>query len=290
MMKRYLFLLFLGLAGLPTFGQQMTDYYRLPDQQSQYNRILNRYGGAYTRDRWYVALSGFVRTDRAQLDNSYNGLLGSSRVTKPGIGALVGWTYREQWAIEGGYARMPIHTEARVRNGYFAYSFPYTNDKQGIVLRARRMVLSTSGPWRRSGLWLSAGLWLIPNSGQNKGGFSLASYSYRYRQGEKPDTLRILGQTNVNAAPTGLAEVGAEYNVRLSDKFDMGFAVRKYWGLGSSLTTDVTYKASGRDPQYAQLQGTGSGMSYGVTLRYTYAVRRNLSNALDVQGKGRIKL
>jgi hypothetical protein len=293
MMKRYFVFLLVVLASLPALGQELADYYQIPDQRHQYDRLLARYGGAYTRDRWYVSLNGFVRTDRAKLDNSFNDLIGSDRVTKLGWSALIGWAYRERWAVEAGYVSSPTHTEVLVNSGVYPYTFRFSNDKQGLVLRGKRMILSTSGPWNRSGFWLTGGLWITPNINQDKGKFALSGYGYRDWRREKLDTLRLSGQTITNAVPTAMAELGVEYNVRLNNQFDMGFSVRKLWGLGSSIKTDVTYNINGREAHHAQFDGTGSGMTYGLTLRYTFALRQTLSNVLDIQGKkptGRSKI
>ena len=288
MIKHYLFCVLFGIVLLPAQGQGVVDYYRAPDHSGQYNRLLTRYGGPHIRDRWYVSLDGFVRTDRARIDNSINGLIESDRVAKVGVGAVVGWAYRERWAVEGGYARMPIHTQVLVRNGVAPLVYRYTNGRDAFVLRGKRLALSTSGPWLRSGFWLSGGMWLVPNGGQSEGHFLLEGHRYRGR-GESPDVLQLLSHTRTGTRMTTMAELGAEYNVRLSDNVDLGFSARKFWGLASSIVTDVNYSVNGTLMQQAQLQGTGTGMSYGLSLRYTVALRRNLPNALEVRGKGRIR-
>jgi hypothetical protein len=288
MRKHYLFCVLFGIAFLPVRGQGVADYYRAPDRGTQYNKVLTRYGGPHIRDRWYASLDGFVRTDRAHMDNSFNGLIESNAVTKVGVGAIIGWTSRERWAVEAGYARMPIHTQVSVRNGVTPLVYRYTNGRDAFVLRGKRLVLSTSGPWLRSGFWLSGGMWLVPNGGQSEGRFSLLGYRYRGR-GESPDTLRLLSQTRTGHRVTTMAELGAEYNVRLSDNIDLGLSVRKFWGLGSSIVTNVNYSVNRTIAQEAQLKGTGTGMSYGVSLRYTYSIRRTFPNALDVRGRGHIR-
>ena len=288
MKKHYLFCVLFGIALLPAYGQSVADYYRAPDRGHQYNRLLMRYGGPHIQNRWYVSLDGFVRTDRAQMDNSINGLIESDVVAKAGVGAVIGWAYRERWAVEGGYARMPIHTQVSIRNGSSPLVYRYTNGRDAFVLRGKRLVLSTSKPWLRSGFWLSGGLWLVPNGGQSEGRFSLLGYRYKGRN-EASDTLRLISQTRTGTRMTTMAELGAEYNVRLSNNIDLGFSARKFWGLASSITTDVNYSVNRTLMQQAQLRGTGTGMSYGVTLRYTYAIRRNFPSALEVRGKSRIR-
>lgn len=283
-MKRYLLYILFGIVALPAFGQGGMDYYRLPDRDQKYNRLLMRYGGPSVQSRWYVALDGFVRTDRAKLDNSFNELIQTDRVNKAGWGAVVGWVYRERWAVEGGYARMPIHTQVSVSNASSPLVFRYNNKGNAFVLRGKRLLLSTNKPWLRSGFWLTGGMWLVPNSGQKEGQFSLYGYRYSGRR-ETPDTLRLTSHTRANGRVTAIAEIGAEYNVRLSNALDLGVSVRKLWGLANALTTDVTYSVNRAAIQQAQLQGSGTGMSYGVTLRYTYSINRKLANVMDVQGK-----
>ncbi|GAB3734419.1 hypothetical protein [Spirosoma lituiforme] len=297
MMKRYFLYVLLGCAVLPVYGQGITDYYRLPERSQQYNRLLTRYGGPYIKSRWYASLEGFVRTDRARLDNSFDGLIQSDLVGKASWGGVVGWMYRERWAFEAGYARMPIHTQVSVINASYPLAFRYNSKQNAFVIRGKRLIVSTSKPWLRSGFWLSGGMWVVPNSGQREGRFSLLGYRYDGRR-ETPDTLRLTSETHANANMTALAELGLEYNIRLSSAIDLGFAVRKFWGLSDALTTDVTYAVNTPNTQFgnsvagsrtsvqtAQLLGDGSGMSYGFTLRYTYATRRHLSNALEVRGK-----
>lgn len=285
-MKRYLLFVLLGLAVLPVCGQGVTDYYQAPDRGHNYNRLLTRYGGPAIQNRWYVALDGFIRTDRAQLDNSFNGLIESNRVTQAGWGAVLGWMHRERWAVEAGYARMPVHTQVSVVNAISPLSFRYTNNQSAFVLRGKRLILSTSKPWLRSGFWLSGGLWGVPNSGQKEGDFLLSGSQYQNVR-EIRASVQLAGHTYTNAQLSTLAEVGAEYNVRLSRAVDLGFSVRKFFGFSNSITTDVSYVVNKTAVQQARLQGDGTGMSFGTTLRYTFSTSRKLTNVLEVQGKNR---
>ena len=207
-------------------------------------------------------------------------------MTKAGWAALIGWSHRERWAVEAGYARMPVHTQVSVVNTSSPISFRYTNAHNAFVLRGKRLVLSTSKPWLRSGLWLSGGMWVVPNAGQQEGNFAISGYRYEnVRETRAP--VRLMGHTYTNAQPSALAEVGAEYTVRLSADFDLGLSVRRYFGLSNSITTDVTY-VNQTGVQQTQLQGAGTGMSYGTTLRYTWHTRRKATNVLNVQGKSRL--
>lgn len=287
-MKRYVLYVLLGFAAFPACGQGLTDYYRLPNRGYQYDRLLLRYGGPTVRDRWYVALDGFLTTNRAQIDNSLDGLIRSDRVAKLSLGGVIGWSYRERWAVEAGYARLPIQTQVSIRNGINPLTYRYQGIGDGFVLRGKRLVFSTSGPWLRSGFWLSGGMWLVPNSGRQEGKFNL--YGLRYRgRGEMPDTLRLISNTTAASRPTAVAEAGAEYNVRISNAVDLGFSVRRRWGLSDALTTDVRYTVNQSISEQAQVISRGSGMTYGLTLRYTLALRRNLPDVMDVQGKQRIR-
>ena len=283
-MKRYLLYVLLSLVVLPACGQGVTDYYRAPEKSQQYKRLLTRYGGPQIRDRWYVAFDSFVKTDRAQLDNSFNGLLQSDLVSKVGWGVMLGWSYRERWMVEGGYTRMPIHTQMSVNNTNPPLSFRSTDNRSAFVLRGKRLLVSTSKPWLRSGFWLSGGMWVVPNSREQISNFSVTGYKYQDRW-EAPESFQLNSQTYTNPKMTTLAELGVEYNVRLSNAFDLGISARKLWGLTNVVTTDVVYIAKRTSAQQAQLQGAGTGMTFGATLRYTYATRRNASNALNVQGK-----
>ena len=289
MMKNYLLYILISLAVLPASGQGVTDYYRVSQNRQQYNRLLSRYGGPQIRDRWYVALDGFIKTDRAQLDNNYNGLIENNAVGKARWGVTVGWSHREKWAVEGSYTQMPIHTQLAISQTNPPVMARYTSERNAFTIRAKRLILSTSKPWLRSGFWVSSGLWMLPGNNQPMDSFSASGFRYQ-SQWETHEPFRLTSQTTVQSQTAALAEVGVEYNVRLSNAFDLGMSVRKIWGLTDVVMTNVTYTAVREVPQVAQLKGAGSGMSYGVTLRYSFSTQRNQANVLNVQGKSRLGL
>lgn len=286
MMKHYVLYLLIGLVAVPACGQGVTDYYQLPQKSQQYKRLLYRYGGPQVRDRWYVSLDGFIKTDRAQLNTSHEGVIESNLVGKASWGVMLGWSHREKWAVEGGYAQMPIHTQVSVSNTTPPLSFRSTDNRSAFMLRAKRLILSTSKPWLRSGFWVSGGMWVLPANGQQTERFSVNSYRYQ-GQWEAHEPFQLTTQTVTHAQTAALAELGVEYNVRLTNAFDLGISARKFWGLTNTVTTDVAYIANRTLPQLAQLQGAGSGMSYGLTLRYSFSILRNPGKVLDMQGKRR---
>lgn len=286
-MKRYFLSILFGIVLLPAVGQGVTDYYRLPEKSQQYKRLVNRYGGPQIKDRWYVALDGFVRTDRAQLDNPHDGLIESDLVGKAGWGATLGYVFRERWAIEGSYARMPIHTQIAISHTSPPVSIRTTSYRDAFMLRGKWLMLSTSKPWLKSGFWVSGGAGVLPIAAPQQENSSLAGYRYQNRW-EAGDMFKLTTQTQAPGHLATLAELGVEYNVRLCSAVDFGVSARKVWGISDVVTTHVTYVGSRTSPQQAQLQGRGAGMSYGVTLRYSFATRRNQANVLNVQGKSRL--
>lgn len=64
--------------------------------------------------RWYIGTDLYGRTDISSLDNNYRYLFKSSTssTTAFSVSGQVGWIFREQFALEGGYARSNIHNTA----------------------------------------------------------------------------------------------------------------------------------------------------------------------------------
>ena len=157
------------------------------------------------------------------------------------------------------------------------------------MLRGKRLLLATSRVGRRSGIWLTADIWLVPNSGRSLDGFRVDGLRYGDFQ-TRPDTVMIRSITKTNSQPTGLFQLGLEYNARLTDQFNLGLWGRRAWGIGSSIKTDMTYYDNGSPSQASFIRGTGQGFSVGLTLRYTYGQRyAPLNNIFKLRGNNPAK-
>lgn len=289
-MKTALTTFWLSVLVGPAFAQGLTDYYRpavepldasrptTRSRRAELTHLVARYGEAYIRERWYVGLDGFFRTDRGQLNQTFNGLISTKATTQTGWSAVIGWVSNERWAAEGGYARSPIHNTLVVGDGANALDLRFKNNQHGFVVRGKRL-MRFGKQTAKSGLWLGAGAWLIPNNGEQVSHFLVEGYSYsgsRQPGRNRVDTISIVGETRVSPKLSGLAEVSAEYIIKLGGRVDLSLLARKYWGLGNSLTTNLVYRVNSGEPQTAVLQGDGRGWSVGVSLRYTYALRYDL--------------
>ncbi|MGA0560736.1 hypothetical protein ACO2Q8_28985 [Larkinella sp. VNQ87] len=296
-MKTVLTTFWLAILVSPAFAQGTADYYRpssglteepgserhsAKNRRTELTQLVARYGQAYIRERWYVGMDGFFRSDQGQLSQTFNGLISTQATTKSGWSALIGWVGDERWAVEGGYARSPIHNTLLVGSGTSALDLRFTNDKHGFLVRGKRR-LQFGKQTGKSGLWLGAGFWIVPNNGQELSQFMIEGYSYSgfggsFRPSSRPqvDTIQILGDTRLSPKLSGLAEASAEYTVKLGGRFDLSLFARKYWGLGNSITTNLDYRVNGGESQTAVLRGNGSGWSVGISLRYVYALRYDL--------------
>jgi hypothetical protein len=218
---------------------------------------------------WYVSGEGGFRNDGSTLSNSFNGLVSSTSLTKFSWSIVAGYTYRNAWAIEGGYAHAPIHLNITVPNGGVnPLVFNYQNSGHGIPVRVKRRIGSGRKAAHGTGFWLSAGAWLIPNGNSQPDDFHLIGYSSRSRR--TTDTLRLNGNTTIANSITGLAEAGIDYAVRLSTSVELGIYIRKYWGLGNALRSNLDYTINNASQQQSSVVADGTGWSFGVALRYIY--------------------
>lgn len=218
---------------------------------------------------WYVSAEGGFRSDGSTLTNSLNGLVSSATQTKAAWSFLLGYTYRNAWSLEAGYAYAPIHLNITIANGQTPLAFTYQNSGNGFPLRLKRRLGSGKQMDNSTGFWLTAGAWLIPNGNQTMDDFRLIGYVSRNR-GARTDTLRLTNTTVITNRVTGLAEAGLEYTARLSPFLELGAYVRKYWGLGNALRSDVTYMLNHTAEQQATFMSNGTGWGFGIALRYIY--------------------
>ncbi|MFC5411992.1 hypothetical protein ACFPMF_21895 [Larkinella bovis] len=297
-MKTALNTFWLMILASPAIAQGMADYYRptgetaeerSPEGRSAHSRrteltqLLARYGEAYIRDRWYLSLDGFFRSDQGQLDETFDGLISTKATTKTGWSALVGWVSNERWAFEGGLARSPIHNTLVVGSGINALDLRFGNNKTGLVARGKYL-MRFGRRTGNAGFWLGAGAWLVPNNGKQVSSFLVEGYSYRGSGGGLGrrtsqiliDTLQIFGVTRQSSHLSGMAEATAEYTIKLGGHADLSLFARKYWGIGPSLTTNLLYTVNSGASQPAVLRSDGSGWSVGLSVRYAYALRYDL--------------
>lgn len=287
-----LFWLLFGLSA-STLAQEIridTSYYTPPAQRRPVltadpdervnRRSLNRSVDVYKSNTdvanslreirtWYITTEGGFRSDASTLTNSLDGLVRNVTQVKASGSVLLGYTYRNAWAAEAGYAYAPIHLNITITNGQAPLIFNYQNSGHGIPLRLKRRIGLGSQAANGTGFWLTAGAWLIPNGNQPMDNFRLIGYSSRNR-GNRTDTVRLTNNTVIANHVTGLAELGIDYSVRLSSFVELGTYVRKYWGLGQALRSDLTYTVNNASAQQAIFTADGTGWSVGVALRYIY--------------------
>lgn len=226
---------------------------------------------------WYVTAEGGVRSDASALTNSLNGLVSNATQIKASGGVLLGYTYRNAWAAEAGYAYAPVHLNITIANSQTPLIFDYQNSGHGIPLRLKRRIGAGGRAASGTGFWLTAGAWLIPNGSQPMNDFKLIGYTSRNR-GTRTDTLRLTNNTVIVNRITGLAELGIDYSVRLSSFVELGTYVRKYWGLGQALRSDLTYTVNNTSAQQAVFTADGTGWNFGIALRYVYGRQHEMKN------------
>ncbi|WP_420150160.1 hypothetical protein [Spirosoma sp.] len=225
---------------------------------------------------WYVSAEGSFRSDASTLTNTLNGLVSNPTQVKAAWGALFGYTYRNAWAVETGYVNAPIHLPIRIANGADPLTFDYKNSGNGIPLRIKRRIGSGKRTENGTGFWLTAGAWLVPNGNAPMDDFRLIGYISRNR-GSRTDTLRLTNTTTTANRITGLAEAGIDYAVRLSSFLELGTFVRKYWGFGDALRSEIIYTVNNASEQQSFITANGTGWSFGIALRYIYGRQHELS-------------
>ncbi|MFT4032861.1 MAG: hypothetical protein QM669_10620 [Siphonobacter sp.] len=289
-MKRILYFLCLITIYSSALAQEVPEipeYYN-PQKttviRAQPLQMKQRRGILPSSERWYISLEGFTRKDVNQLSNTIDGLITTNPGNKAGWGATVGVVLKDVWNVELGYMNSPIHNPLVILSDP-VYQFNYKNESNAAVLRLKRQVVSTGRTKNQSGFWISVGGWLVPNSGKIIDAFQLYGYSYSNQFQTVPDTLRLYSQTQTSKQITGMVEAAVEYNVRISNRFDLGFYYRHYWGLGTSLSTDLRLTENSTNDQTARITADGTGWSLGLAIRYTYSLKRKNLSAYELRGK-----
>lgn len=265
-MKQTFTFFFFMIAALQGVAQGVVDYYQTGGVMSrkQQNQLHMRFD-PYLAPQWYLMTEGFVRRDNGKLDQSLNGLLTTSTVTRIGWSVGGGVTYRNKWAVEAGVAQSPVHNDARV-NSRPPISVVTRGDRGSVFLRGKWALLNTSKQWQRSGFWLTGGVWATPNKNDRKEQFTVTGYTSRGFDAIDKMTLVTRSQSSNNL--TALLELGLEYRVRLSKQIDVGTFARHNWGLGDALTTAISYQINDQFAGQTTLRAKGNGASYGLTMRY----------------------
>ena len=299
-MKHVFFLLFLTCLSLAGRAQEVvidTNYYAPPpvvrqpvlteDPDTNPN---HQSGGNWhaTRKRelleklnemqtWYVNAETGFRSDVSVLSNSLDRLVSNPAATHFSWSALLGYTYHNAWTVEAGYTHAPIHLNISITNGSNPLVFNYLNSGNGIPLRLKRRIGSGKRAANGTGFWITGGAWLIPNGNEKPVDFKLIGYN-RYNR-NRVDTIRLNNATTILKRVTGIAELGLEYTTRLASRFEVGFYVRKYWGLGNALQSDLVYTVNNGSRAQSTITADGSGWGFGVALRYLYSRQYDVKNA-----------
>jgi len=234
--------------------------------------VFAKIGQPKIRNRLYFGLDGFVRTDKAGITNTFDGLIDTRTGSKAGWSASLGWVHQEKWMLELEYSRSPIHN-ILVINGDYPMEYKVENDKNNLALRAKRRLLfgKSNSSLRRSAFWIGTGAGIVPNSGKQKEYLEFEGYS-RQRFRPRPDTLFLTSDSKTSSGITGFADVTAEYVIKVARAIDLSIYARKQWGLGNSLTTDLAYFVNKVQTAESTIKADGSGMTFGISLRYVFAL------------------
>ncbi len=243
----------------------------LSNRRQRSRQVLLGPGSDHTHERWYLALEGNLRSNTGQLNNTLNGLISTQGTTAFGGGASAGVILNERWAAEIAYVYQPVQNTLILANGRSPITLRYANGGNSLMLRGKVRLGGQSQISNGAGLWLSGGVGLVPNNGQ-----SLDSLAFRgiiQRSRTTADSIRLTVDTRQNKQWSGLAEVGADYVFRLGHRTELSLFLRRYWAVGYSLKTAVSYSVNRAEPTLATLTNGGNGWSFGVVWRYSYGLK-----------------
>ncbi len=272
-----------GVEGVPTVEGEtrqtgiidslnsiMTDPEFSRRRQRSYHMILGP-GGDHFRERWYLTVEGIIRGNTALLSNTLNGLISTRATTWFGGGVSAGVVLGERWATELAFLYQPLYNNLLLANGRSPISFRYANSGNSLMLRGKVRLGRQNKTSNGSGLWLSGGLGLVPNKGQLLDSLSLRGVILRRRT--TADTVRLMIDTYQNKRWSGMAELGAEYVIRIREQTELILSLRWYRALGYSLRTDVSYAINRAEPTVATLSNGGTGWGFGMIWRFNYGLK-----------------
>src|SRR5690606_34739589 len=125
---------------------------------------------------------------------------------------------------------------------------------------------------RRPGLWIGGGAWAVPNSGGERDPKVYIIYHYDNRGGS--DTTYIDSKTTLSNDWTFGLEASAEFAFKLNEWSDIAICLRRHWGYGTAITTDLTYADNKKVIATGFIRSDGTGWNFGVSFRFMTGIRR----------------
>lgn len=246
----------------PTFQKQR--FRKNAERQIDEIKVLNR---------WYLGVDLFGRTDMSTLENNYRYFFTGLNATTVdfSFGGAVGWIFREQLAVEGGYAHSKIHNRA-VLNTTNKGGFKFANSGNAFFLRTKFLIEFEKMGLRRPGLWIGVGGWAVPNSGGERE--PRAYIIYHYDGAGNSDTSYVSSKTTIGNDWTYGLEASAEYAFKVNEWSDMAIFLRRHWGYGTSISTELTYADNKKVNETGHIKSDGTGWHFGIAFRFMTGIRR----------------
>lgn len=223
--------------------------------------------------RWYLGTDLFGRSDLTSLDNNYRYLFKSSVASTVDLSfsGQVGWIFREQLAVEGGYARSKIHNTAFL-NTTNKGGFKFSNDGNAFFLRTKFLIEFEKMGLRRPGLWIGGGAWAVPNSGGERDprGYMIIHYDNR----GAADTTYASSKTTIGNKWTYGLEASAEFAFKVNEWSDAAIFIRRHWGYGTAISTELTFADNKKVNETGFLKSDGTGWNFGISYRFMTGIRR----------------
>lgn len=284
-MRHFSFVFILTVLSLPVLKAQETpepeEKYYTPDTSKApgIQRVMmikeaeKQLDRVKIRSRWYLGADLFGRSDITSLDNNYEYLFKTfpASTVDLSFSGQVGWIFREQLAVEGGYARSKIHNTA-VLNTTNKGGFKFSNEGNAFFLRTKFLVEFEKMGLRRPGLWIGGGIWGVPNSGGERDprGYMITRYDNR----GGADTIYVSSKTTIGSDWTYGLEASAEFAFKVNEWADAAFFIRRHWGRGTAITTELTYADNKKVNDTGFLKSDGTGWNFGISIRFMTGIRR----------------